>query len=314
MRLSACLIVRDEAVDLPRALASLDGAVDEIVVVDTGSRDPTPEIARAAGARVIEIEWPNDFAAARNRAIDEATGDWCLSIDADEELATPRVQIDPAAHGMTVTVRNLMAPGELAAWHDSQLVRLFRRAPELRYEGRIHEQISPAIARVGGTIAASTVQIVHHGYARTTAQGGVDRAKRNLALLAEALRATPDDAYLLYQLGATEKAAGDAAAGEHLARALAHGGLSTETAADAHMKLAQLALAAGDDARAIELARACLALVPNNVTALQTVVVGCATLGRLAEARTACRALLACANLSTPSRNDLEQLLQALGG
>ena len=304
------MIVRDEAADLPRCLASLAGVVDEMIVVDTGSRDRTVELARAAGASVVEIEWPHDFAAARNRAIDAATGDWCLSIDADEELATRAIAIDPAAMGMTVTVRNLMAPGELAAWHDTTLVRLFRR--ELRYEGRIHEQITPAIARLGGTIGASAVQIVHHGYARTTAQGGVDRGRRNLALLADALRAAPDDAYLMYQLGATEKAIGEPGAGDHLARAIALGGLSSDASADAHMKLAQLALAAGDDARAIELARTCLALAPDNVTALQTIVVGCVTLGRLADAKTACRALLACDNLTASSRSDLEQLLRAL--
>ena len=84
--LSVCMITRDEERGLARCLKSVASVADEIVVVDTGSKDHTIEIAKAAGARVKEIEWPNDFAAARNAALDAATGDWVLSIDGDEWL------------------------------------------------------------------------------------------------------------------------------------------------------------------------------------------------------------------------------------
>ncbi len=76
VRISVCMIVRDEAADLPRCLASVEGVVDEIVVVDTGSTDGTPGIAAAAGARVQRIEWPSDFAAARNVSLAAASGDF----------------------------------------------------------------------------------------------------------------------------------------------------------------------------------------------------------------------------------------------
>jgi tetratricopeptide (TPR) repeat protein len=327
LRLSICMIVRDEAADLPRCLASLAGLADELVVVDTGSRDATPELAEAAGARLIRAGWQHDFAAARNVSLDAATGDWCVVIDADEELAPPvraalRATVERAdadgLMGLSVLQRNLSAPGELTAWTDLPLVRVFRRAPTVRYEGRIHEQVTPSIARAGGRIGASELYLLHHGYARSTAQGGRARAQRNLALIEHALRESPDDAYLVYQLGATRKAVGDPAAAEALERALAIdaratvAALSTEATANAHMKLAQLALARADDRAALDHARRCLALQPDNVVALQTVVVTNVAQGRLPDAIDACQRLLRCPNVAEPVRRDLDQLLRVM--
>jgi len=82
---TACLIARDEERRLPACLQTL-GFCDEVVVVDGGSHDRTIEIARAAGARVIENPWPG-FAAQRNVALDHAQGDWVLEIDADERVS-----------------------------------------------------------------------------------------------------------------------------------------------------------------------------------------------------------------------------------
>lgn len=84
--ISACLIVRNESLVLERCLSSLSGAVDEIVVVDTGSTDATPEIAAGFGARVCRYDWCDDFSAARNVGLDAASCDWVLTIDAHEYL------------------------------------------------------------------------------------------------------------------------------------------------------------------------------------------------------------------------------------
>jgi (heptosyl)LPS beta-1,4-glucosyltransferase len=88
-RLSACLIVKDEEAHLPDCLASV-AFCDEIVVVDSGSSDRTVEIARAAGATVIEHPW-RGFAVQRNVALDAAHGEWALEVDADERV-TPRLR------------------------------------------------------------------------------------------------------------------------------------------------------------------------------------------------------------------------------
>ena len=86
VRVSLCVIARDEAAGLGRCLVSAAGAVDEIVVVDTGSQDDTVAVARAHGANVIEAPWTDDFSAARNIALDHANGTWILTLDTDETL------------------------------------------------------------------------------------------------------------------------------------------------------------------------------------------------------------------------------------
>src|SRR5207302_9427841 len=93
--LAAALIVKDEERLLPACLDSLQGFVDEIVVSDTGSTDSTRETARAAGPRVIEGYWDDDFARARNAALDACDAHWVLSIDADEVVETDPKQMRP---------------------------------------------------------------------------------------------------------------------------------------------------------------------------------------------------------------------------
>jgi glycosyltransferase involved in cell wall biosynthesis len=86
MSISLCMIVKDEAENLPRCLESVQDLVHECIVVDTGSTDATCDIATRYGARVHSFTWNNDFAAARNVSLDYATGDWVLVLDADEVL------------------------------------------------------------------------------------------------------------------------------------------------------------------------------------------------------------------------------------
>jgi len=85
-RLSACLITFNEEHNLPRVLKSVRGVVDEIVVVDCGSKDRTPEIAREHGAKLVVHPWTN-FRDQKNIAAENASNDWILSLDADEELS-----------------------------------------------------------------------------------------------------------------------------------------------------------------------------------------------------------------------------------
>ena len=84
--LSLSMIVRDEAERIEDCLRSVQGFVDEMVVVDTGSNDNTAALAQAMGARVEQIPWPGDFAPARNQALEWVQGDWVLVLDADERL------------------------------------------------------------------------------------------------------------------------------------------------------------------------------------------------------------------------------------
>lgn len=151
-RLTACLIAQDEQEHLPQALASLRFC-DEIVVVDGGSTDHTADIARAAGATVIENRWPG-FAAQRNLALDNATGDWVLEIDADERVS-PQLQAsieqlletpEPGAEIAVCALRNRFLGGQLgpSAKYPAYRSRLFRRGAYRHDESRhVHEGIEP---------------------------------------------------------------------------------------------------------------------------------------------------------------------------
>src|SRR5712692_10620838 len=86
VKISLCMIVRDEERFLRECLESARAVVDEMVIVDTGSQDATVAIAREFGARVLQHVWDDDFAAARNCAVTAASEDWMLALDADERL------------------------------------------------------------------------------------------------------------------------------------------------------------------------------------------------------------------------------------
>ena len=86
-RLSLCMIVRDEEAMLPDFLAAVDGLWDEFIAVDTGSRDGSAAILAGAGATVVPFTWCDDFAAARNASLEQASGDWILFLDADERVS-----------------------------------------------------------------------------------------------------------------------------------------------------------------------------------------------------------------------------------
>ncbi|MDP3714523.1 MAG: glycosyltransferase [Mycobacteriales bacterium] len=140
--LSAVLIVRDEQERLPLCLASLRDVVDEVVVADTGSLDGTVAIAVAMGARVVHIPWTDDFAAARNAALEHARSDWVLHIDADEVVAAVDVPALRSAlgtgDGLVSQVHHLGADGRTV----QRRTTVFRRS-RLRWVGRVHEHLEP---------------------------------------------------------------------------------------------------------------------------------------------------------------------------
>jgi glycosyltransferase involved in cell wall biosynthesis len=199
--LTAALIVKDEERVLDACLASLATVVDEIVIVDTGSRDRSREIARAHGARVIDYQWTGDFAAARNAGLEAARGRWILYIDADERLA-------PAER---LTVESLLGASDLAAarlWLRPKAgytfyreYRLFVNDPRIRFQGIIHEKVSPDIHRLAEgeslRIAEVDLRLEHVGY-----DGPQERKhRRNLPLLEAELALRPDNAYNWHHLG-----------------------------------------------------------------------------------------------------------------
>ena len=151
-RISACLIVQDEQHNMPGALESVSFC-DEIVVVDGGSTDRTVEISRRLGAKVIESPWPG-FAAQRNVALDAATCEWVLELDADERV-TPRLRASieellaspPEQTAIAVCPLRHRFLGRLlgpSAKYPAYRSRLFRREAYRHDEARkVHEGLEP---------------------------------------------------------------------------------------------------------------------------------------------------------------------------
>ncbi len=137
-RVSVVLIVKNEEAMLAECLVSVKDA-DEIVVVDTGSIDRTREIAGCYTDKVYDFAWVDDFAAARNFAASKATGDWILSIDADELLEPGGMEKIREA---ILTVRHAIGIRMTTPGTSYHVPRLFRNIPSVRWAGRIHETIN----------------------------------------------------------------------------------------------------------------------------------------------------------------------------
>jgi glycosyltransferase involved in cell wall biosynthesis len=170
--LSFCAIVKNEAQNLARCLASVKPYVDELVVVDTGSTDETIAIAQQYGAKVSHFEWCDDFALARNYACFLASGDWILTLDADEELEVSQENwkaqlLESASENIVAFSLGLRDVGNEAT--EMQTPRLFRNLPSAQYRDRYHEYLTyegqalstshPLVKSIEG------VAIIHYGYA-----------------------------------------------------------------------------------------------------------------------------------------------------
>jgi tetratricopeptide (TPR) repeat protein len=214
--ISLCMIVRDEEQFLERCLNSVRGVVDEIVIVDTGSKDRTIEIARSFGATVIEREWRDDFAWARNEGLRHARYRWILQLDADEELLEDsktalRQLKDAGAHFTGLWIRCFNRAdqylGDVGTLSHA-VVRVFPNTERIRFCGAIHE--FPSLDGATTTIKAlgAPIGILHHGYTSDIVDA---RAKheRNLTIIEEATRQNPGDAYNWYNLGVTAHLGGN---------------------------------------------------------------------------------------------------------
>ena len=221
VRVSACYIVRDEADDLQKSLASIRDAVDEIIVVATGESEGVREIARSFGAAVYPFAWCDDFSAARNFSLEKATGDWILVLDSDQYLSEAtrgnlRAVLDREQEGVAeqllFAVHNVDADtGE--AMSDLYEPRAFRRREGRKYVGRIHEEIRDTLEGAAHLVApmrhipAAELQIIHTGYSAARSQ---EKAERNLRLLLKELRVSKQPELLYMYLAEAYDGIGDA--------------------------------------------------------------------------------------------------------
>ena len=204
-RISLCMIMRDEEEHLARCLASVRDVVDEIVIVDTGSVDASVDIARRFDATVLAEEWRGDFAAPRNTAIDAATGDWILVLDADEEVVGAQALRDLVAQegveGWSLREVNFIGEERGVDSVVMSAFRLFRNRPQYRYQGALHEQVMGAVAAAGlGEMRFAGVEIHHYGYLEPTSRAK-RKSERNMAIALKEVERRPDDPFVLFNAG-----------------------------------------------------------------------------------------------------------------
>jgi glycosyltransferase involved in cell wall biosynthesis len=228
------MIVKDEAKWLEKSIASARSVVDEVIVVDTGSADGTPGIAEKLGARVFSYKWDNNFSNARNFAIKQATGEWILSLDADETIAEKDLaavkSLAKNRHfdGFSFIIRNYTnneflsnfvprknddyAESEGFRGYDSvRMVRMFRNSGIL-FEREIHEVVEHSIRRLGGKILEVNIPIHHFGELKGKGISG-SKLQKYKELSGARLAANPNDpksnfdlGYFHFQRGEYEKA------------------------------------------------------------------------------------------------------------
>ncbi len=288
--ISLCLIARDEEAHLPRLLDSVGGAVDEIVVVDTGSTDRTPEIAREYGARVIEVPWQDDFAAAKNEALHHATGDWVLHLDADMVLPQGharrirRAVVSGRARAYFLQVRS-PAAGSLGLYDVVLHPWLFENRPEVRFEGAVHEVILPSLLAQGMTPMRTDIVVDHVGYTDSVMLQA--KGQRNLRLL-EQRRADGDDAPALpFHLAQTYLGLGryDEAIAE-LEGLIAHPAEVRAILPTAYSYLSMAHTASGDLEEGFRVAKEACRLFPHLRYPHYLAAAACLHLGNAEEART----------------------------
>jgi glycosyltransferase involved in cell wall biosynthesis len=263
------MIVKNEERFLEGCFRSVQGIVDEIILVDTGSTDRTLEIANAFGAKQCTFSWIDDFAAARNESLSHATGEWILYLDADERLQPGQEQklrqllSQCNANAYNVWIEGSADLRDGTALQRNAYPRLFRSHPTVRFEGRVHEQITPSLERKGWKIHSSDLVIEHLGYGQGL-QTVIEKAQRNRAILKKQLQEEPDNAYARFQFGNTLSILGeyDEAYGE-LQQALASAKLSSSVGSSAFNILSEMDVRNGQFERVLEHAQQSLAKAPN---------------------------------------------------
>jgi glycosyltransferase involved in cell wall biosynthesis/chaperonin cofactor prefoldin len=204
-KLSVCMIVKNEAKNIARCLQSVSNIADEMVVVDTGSEDDTKAIAAKHGAMVYDFQWVDDFSKARNYSIDHATGDWILILDGDDEFekkdGEKLLELINSEDAADIYIFNTVCyigskPGSDQIMNVN--LRLFRNLPEFRYQGRIHESVAPPSPNT--KMKACDITIYHYGYLNSVVNEQ-NKRERNMRILGQQLKESPENPYFLFCMG-----------------------------------------------------------------------------------------------------------------
>lgn len=202
-KLSLCMIVKDEEQFLEGCLNSIKDVVDEIIIVDTGSVDLTKDISRKFGAKIYDYDWNDDFAAARNYGLEQATGDWILWMDADEEVdAQDRHKLrdilylddlDLVSLHLINYYGNDVNPDE--SYHIAH-TRLFRNHKGVRFQNKIHEALN---IHDPLPIPMAPIKLHHYGYMNHVATSK-KKLERNLKMLENEMKQECPNPWIPYHM------------------------------------------------------------------------------------------------------------------
>jgi tetratricopeptide (TPR) repeat protein len=204
--LSVVMIAKNSEQYLPVVLRSLKDVANEIVMVDTGSTDSTKDIARSYGCRVFEFLWSNDFAAAKNFGIDQASFSWILNVDTDEVLYDKKSKSileialsDDSTPAYVIWLDNLFDSGSIVP---AKGLRLFRNDKRIRFTNPVHESIGESLYASWSTFIPPVLDLHlrHYGYLSRNAQG---KHARNIAMLQRWSASEPNNIFANYKLGTT---------------------------------------------------------------------------------------------------------------
>ena len=212
MNVSACLIIKNEEKNLERCLESLLPFAGEIIIVDTGSTDDSKRIASKFTDKIYDFAWNDNFSDARNFAIENATQDFILSIDADEYIENPN-EIQKVLSNSPTDTGGWLVDVISSAYNTNgniekirtSLLRLFLNHPQIRFQGICHEQVFESILALGLKIEKTDILLNHTGYLLNKDEFN-NKQKRNIVLLEKALAKEPNNNYLLTHLGKTYSA------------------------------------------------------------------------------------------------------------
>lgn len=194
--ISLCIVAKNEEKTLSSCINSVKKIVDEVIVVDTGSSDNTPEIARKHDAKLVFHQFNDDFSEVRNISLKHATKDWILVLDADEiiderALCTLKALIetkDPSIYGYYFWCHNYFGDG---TFNTFEICRLFRNKPEIYFQRIVHETLQPSIKRAKGKTETKNV-VIHHFPFKKKGRFA-ERSDFYLRLVKKQLELTPSD-------------------------------------------------------------------------------------------------------------------------
>lgn len=283
--ISLCLIVKNESKYLKKCVLSVKDIVSQIIIVDTGSTDDTPKIAKSLTTEYYQMPFKNDFSEARNYALQYVKTPWILFLDADESFEEiDRNQLlkcinnaPDSVFGYQLTRYNFFGTG---GWYTSKNLKIFRNNPQIKYEGTVSESATQSIRRCGGQITDADVLLNHYGHCRD-AESRNRKAHFYLKLMEDEVAKQPENSRLMGYMGMILRTLGRFEEGLQIAN---KGVNLTPDSPHSHYCKAQVLRSIGRDQEALVHYARAVDLNPKDPTALNMVGLMNMTLGKYDQA------------------------------